>query len=285
MRISLPLAALLLLSSSGFGGSAQATCRPSIALDASGPRPTVAITVANGAGGTAIFDTGAIGAIVDPQFAGTFGLANEGPLRPPFDRMPGSGHYRSTLRGLRLGGILVGDVEVPVVPTPLPGIAAILSPRIFAGRLVELDLGAGRMRLCDKAGLAALGPGTPYTEGPFALPAITVTVGDATVTAHIDSGSPIGLSFPMRFATQFPLTAPMVQRGSARGHNGVSPVYIAHISGTVRVGALTLTDPEVSFSDVMTMPNVGAPLLRQLIVTLDPDGQRSWARAAPATRR
>ena len=189
--LTLPIAAAALVC----GRPAEASCQAPIELDVSGPRPTVQITLANGRRGTAVVDTGAMGAVVDSRYAEALGLANEGPVEPPFDQLPGANNYRSTLKGLQIGEVSVGDVAAPVVPTPLSGIAAILSPLIFSGRLVEIDFGAGELRLCDRAaGVRRLGSGTPHTDGPFALPAIPVTVDGTTLAAHIDSGSPLSPS-------------------------------------------------------------------------------------------
>jgi hypothetical protein len=265
---------------------AAAACQPPIKLDVSGPRPTVEMTTRNGRSGVAVFDTGSMGAIISPELARQLGLAKEGPVGAPFDRLAAANTYSSTLRGLRLAGVPVGDIPVPVVPSPVPGISGILSPQIFRGKLVEVNLGKAQLRLCDRAaGLAALGPGTPYSGGPFPLPAIPVTVGPTKVAAHIDTGSPMALGFPLRFAKQFALASPLKQTGAVQGHNGVHPIYVAKIKGTVQVGPLTLTNPEARFSDVFPMPNVGTALLRQVVLTIDPQGQRSWTRAADQHRQ
>lgn len=46
------------------------------------------------------------------------------------------------------------------------------------------------------------------------------------------------------------------------------------IRGTIRIGPLTLHDPEVSF--LGDIANIGLPLIRQVTLVLDPAGKRSW---------
>jgi hypothetical protein len=259
---------------------AAPTCQQAIPLNTSGPRPTVMMTVANGKGGKAVFDTGSMGTIVDVGFAQTAGLANEGPVGPPYDRMPFPNKYASTLHGLRLGGILIGDTRVPVLPAPEPGIAAVLSPQLFSGRLIEVDLGKRKLRVCSRSDARQLGPGTPYSSGPFSLPAISVRIGKTTLPAHIDTGSPFALSFPLEYARQFSLIAPMVKIGTGRSHNGEGDIFSAVIRGEVQIGPLTLTNPKVIFTDIIPNPNVGSELLRQMVVIIDPDAKRSWTRAS-----
>jgi hypothetical protein len=259
-------------------------CSQPVPLDLSGPRPVVSIHLANGRDARAMFDTGAMGPVADIEQAQSLGLVNEGPLGPPFEGMHIEGAYQSTLRGVRIGSVDLGDVSVPVMPAPLPGFAGVLSPSIFGKRFVELDLAAGTLKVCDRNPRETDAGGFPYSGAPFALPSMPVKIAGETFAAHIDTGSPLELSFPMSYAKRFPLDGELIQAGSARGHAGVNPMYKARIKGLVQVGPLTLDSPEVRFTDVVPHPNVGMPLLRQMVVTIDPAGKRAWVSLSPTAK-
>lgn len=255
-------------------------CTAPVPIDLSGPRPVVTLTTRTGVEAQAIFDTGAMGTIVETRHAERLGLRREGPLAPPF-----AGHgegYQSSFVGMRLGSLPLPDGPVSVLATMLPEFVAVLSPQTFAGRLVRLDLAAATLALCPGALADRLGEATPYVSGPFALPAIPIAVGGQAIAAHIDTGSPMELAFPMRFAETLPLAGPLEPAGRARSHMGEHPVFRARIAGTMRVGPLALENAEVRFTDVIPMPNVGGALLRRMVITIDAAGRRSWAQAAVA---
>ena len=256
------------------------SCTAPIPIDLTGPRPVVSLTTSTGVEAQALFDTGAMGTIVEMGHAERLGLTREGPLRPPF-----AGHgegYQSSISGMRIGDLPLPDGPVSVLVGLLPQFAAVLSPQTFAGRLVLLDLAGATLSLCPAALAHSLGEATPYLSGPFALPAMPILVGGQSIPAHIDTGSPMDLAFPMRFAESLPLAGPLVPAGRARSHMGEHPVFRARLNGTVRVGPLTLQNPEVRFTDVIPNPNVGGALLRRMVITIDAAGRRSWTRAAGA---
>ncbi len=268
----------------GFPANARAQSCVSVPLALGGPRPALSIGLADDITATAIFDTGALATTIGLDAAPALGLERSGPLLPPYDRF-GAG-YQTVLRRLRIGTIELGDVSAPVVPAMLPGYAAIVSPTIFGDRLVTIDLSHARLDVCDR-GARALpsGLGDPFGGPPFGLPTIAVKAGSLSVQAHIDTGSPMALAFPMRYAAMLPLSEPLRQIGTARSHAGSAPLYAARIRGDVKIGSLTLDDPEVRFTDVLPEPNIGAPLLARLRITIDSAARRSWAEAVDETTR
>lgn len=281
--IVLGLAFAFTLSACG-APAVRAACAPPIALDLSGVRPAVTLSVGDREPLPAIFDTGAMTTIINIESAEALGLRNEGPLLPPFDRPNhASQGYQTTLTNATLSGLPLGPTSAPVLPLPLPGYVAIFSPNIFSGRLVTFDFAAAQLLVCDKGpDRTPSGPAYGYSPGPFILPTIPVAVGGQTIDAHLDTGSPMGLIFPTSYAARFQLAEPMKQVGMARTHAGERPIYSAQIIGEVRVGPLTLTDPEVRFTDIVPGVNVGMALLRQMSVTLDPEEKRLWATATSA---
>ena len=65
--------------------------------------------------------------------------------------------------------------------------------------------------------------------------------------------------------------------------SGPLPAYNAQLDGTITVGPVTLTDPQVLVVDGLPFVNVGIQVLRQLTLVLDPAERRSWVLPADAT--
>jgi hypothetical protein len=187
--------------------------------------------------------------------------------------------FRTTVANARIGDAALP--EFSAVAMPLPGHlnhAGVLSPNVFSGRLVRFAFARNEVRVTDRANAPA-GEPTAYT-GAHPLPAITVQVGGQTHQAHLDTGAPHVISFPYAQASSLPLAAPAVEAGRARFVDGERTRYSAQIVGTVQIGPLTLTDPQIAMIDGLPFVNVGTEALRRMTVTLDPERRVSWAELA-----
>jgi Aspartyl protease len=250
-----------------------------IPLDLGDTRPAVSLSVDGAAPHLAVFDTAATATTVNLAFAKELGLTNEGPLRPPWDRHFAGG-YQSTLRGATIGGYRVAPTPVPVGDSLLPDRAAVISPELFSGMLVTVDLSAAQLRVSEKTPDAIpQEAGFGYSSPPLAVPQVALRVGTHTYSAMLDTGSPIGLMFPLRLAKELPLRGELAQAGHAHALGRDVPIYRATIEGSVKIGPVTLTNPEIILSDAVPEPNIGAPILRGLIITMDPSEKRLWVKA------
>lgn len=254
-----------------------------IPLDLSGVRPAVSISISGGPAELWVFDTGAMGSVMDIARAQALGLPNEGAVRvgSPAGGTPQEG-FLTTLSGASINGAALPPLRVVAAPLPLPDRSGVLSPNAFRGQFVTFDFGHAQARITDKT-RPPRGEATAYIgAGPHMLPALHVALGAQSWTAHIDTGAPGGLTFPYAMASQLPLKAAPALSGHARFVDGVHDRYRGQINGVVRVGPLTLTDPEVEFIDGLPDLNIGMRLLTQMTITLDPAEQRDWAEASPA---
>ncbi len=252
-------------------------------LDLSGTRPALSISIGEDAPELWVFDTGAGGSAINIDRARALNLPELQQVRigSPVGGTPMQG-FLTTLSGARIGDVALPALRIAAVPTILPDRTGVLSPNAFAGRLVTLDFARNELRITDKtAATTPSGEATAYHgAGPHALPAIEVAIGDGpTQFAHIDSGAPGGLTFPYAMAASLPLAAPPVEAGHARFVDGVRTRYSATLQGEVRVGPLTLVNPEIELIDGLPYLNVGMRLLRQMTITLDPAEQRVWAQS------
>ena len=254
-----------------------------IPLDLSGTRPAVSVTIGDGAPELWVFDTGAGGTVINMERAQALGLPELQPVQigSPLGGTPMQG-FLTRLTGVRIGDVALPEIRVVAASSMLPDRGGVLSPNIFAGRLVTLDFGRNELRIRDKtpANTPAGAAVEYFGRGPHALPGIEVRVGEGPVQqAHIDSGAPGGLTFPYSMASSLPLAAPPVQVGQARFVDGPRARYTARLQGVVQVGPLTLENPEINLIEGMPYLNVGMGLLSEMIITLDPAESRSWVRA------
>lgn len=252
----------------------------SFRFDMSGTRPALWVSVGDRPAELWIFDTGAAGNVVEIERARAWSLANNGPAQigSPIGGTPMQG-FRTSVSGAR-----VGDTALPnfnAVAMPLPAHlerAGVLSPNTFSGQLVTLDFAHNELRVRDKnaANTPAVAP-TSYQSGGHPLPGIPVRLGDQEFVAHLDTGAPHTLTFPYDMAASLPLAAPPERVGVARFVDGERARYRAQLRGTVQVGPLTITDPEIGMIEGLPFLNVGMGLLNQMTITLDPAERLVWA--------
>lgn len=225
-----------------------------------------------------VFDTGTTSNALDREFVEAIGLRQLG-ASSVVDGWTGTSFpaVSVSLAGATINGLALGDATADAYEYDGEDAVGLIGPNLFLGSLVSLELGWNRIRLRDKSvSDAPAGPGTPYLGPPDnSLPAADVELpGGVTARAILDSGATHPLSLPLAMADRLPLEAPPRVTGRAMSVSGESPVYGARLRGTVRIGAVTLVNPDVRFFGRETV--VGLPILRQMIVVLDPEARRSW---------
>ncbi|HST37581.1 MAG TPA: retropepsin-like aspartic protease [Allosphingosinicella sp.] len=231
-----------------------------------------------------VFDTGTTSNALDREFVEAIRLRQLG-ASSVLDGWTGTSFpaVSVSLAGATINGLALGDATADAYEYAGEDAAGLIGPNLFLGSLVYLELGWNRVRLRDKrVSDAPAGPGTPYL-GPQddSLPAVDIELpGGVTARAIMDSGATHPLSLPLAMADRLPLEASPRVTGRAMSVSGESPVYGARLRGTVRIGPVTLVNPDIRFVGRETV--VGLRILRQLIVVLDPEARRSWV-LAPCT--
>ena len=225
-----------------------------------------------------VFDTGTTSNALDRQFVAAIGLRQLG-TSSVLDGATGVSFpaVSVSLAGATINGLALGDPTADAYDYSGEDAVGLIGPNLFLGSLVYLELGWNRVRLRDKSMSAApAGRGTPYLGPPDdSLPAVDIELpGDVTARAIMDSGATAPFSLPLAMADRLPLEAPPRVIGRARSVSGEQPVYGARLRGAVRIGPVTLANPEINFYGNDTV--VGLPILRQMIVVLDPEARRSW---------
>ncbi len=256
-----------------------------IPLDLSGPRLVADLRIGGAEPVRAIFDTGAAASVLKLAYAQRIGAPNQGPAAAHAPGGTPISGFRTAITG-RLGDAhferaMAVALEIPL---PLEGIEAIISPSVFAGRLVRFDFAAGAALVLEKtAANLPLGLGTPYFEDARGghrltrIPAVELRLpNQAPITAVADTGASRGLLLPLRMAASLPLAGPLAPAPPARMVGVTFTAQIARLNGLVGIGPMELRDPEVTFVDGETPANVGFSILRQAILVLDPGEHRSW---------
>jgi hypothetical protein len=283
MRFAAFALALSFVLAPGAKAQPQANVQ-TIALDLSGPRPSVSVSINGGAPELWVFDTGAGGSVMNIDRATALNLPHEADVRlgSPAGGTPQLG-FMTTLTNVTLGGVSLPSMHVAAAPAIMADRTGVLSPNVFRGQLVTFDFGHAQVRVSAKnARTLPTGVATAYMgNNGHVLPAIQVTLGSQSWIAHIDTGAPGGLTFPYTMASSLPLAGSPTPSGHARFVDGVHDRYHAQINGTVQVGPLTLVNPDVEFIDGLPNLNIGMGLLTRMTITLDPEEQRDWAAANP----
>ena len=260
--------------------------RSVVPLDLSGPRPIAMLSVGSNPPARVIFDTGASGNVIDLDYARSVALPDEGPaaVHTPAGG-PSMQGFRTTIANGRLGDVPLSNARAIALPSPAMRqlqVQGIFGPGTFSGRLVHLDLARSEIRITDKTpDSIPAGPSSPYSDGGDrrpGLPGIAVDIAGRSFDAHIDTGHPGVLMMPLAMANQVPLDGELRQAPRpARFADGVPRnLFEGRIRGTVRIGPVTLENPEVRFMDGLQRVNVGMQALRGLTLVLDPSERRSW---------
>lgn len=180
-----------------------------------------------------------------------------------------------------LGGLAVGTIEAVALDYDRSDAMGIISPDMFAGRLVRIELPRSRARILDAipANIPAA-PATPY-DGP--LPATLLILPDGTrLPADLDTGYNGELSLPLAMIDKLPLVAPATVVGHFHSIDTDGDVLGAQIRGSIRIGPITLDSPHVTF--LGTIANIGLPIIRRVTLLLDPASKRSWLLPPAPTR-
>lgn len=227
-----------------------------------------------------LFDTGASGSVIDLALAKQQGLALGGEIMVGSPNGGGRPGRMVKLDTLRVGGLTIhGMTSVAFDGLPFPpgpdAPRGIIGPYGMTGLLVTLDYPQERL-VFRRGALPA-----PDAREIFGwdrsepLPEIPATLAGKSIAVHLDSGAPGGLSMPMALGGKLPMTGPLVEMGRAKTVDRDVVTRGAKLDGDFVIGRWTLEKPTVRFSDVLhEVGNVGAGILRQFSITIDPANAR-----------
>lgn len=247
-----------------------------IPLYVSDGRALLMMRVNGGHPAPVVFDTGTNGNLLYKSYADYLGVPNVGPSNSVDGstglRVPG---YTTRLSGVTLGGYAIAEGPATVFEFRDEDEVGIFGPNSFPGKLVEMDLAHGELRIVDPAApLSPKDPGHAYSQDER-LPVVTLELPGATVEATLDTGNDSAFLLPLSLATQIKLKSELRKIGTATSAAGTQPVYEAVADGPVRVGGVVVDSPVVRFIKGGTA-NVGLPTMRKLRFVFDPTNEMTW---------
>ena len=169
------------------------------------------------------------------------------------------------------------------LPVSMSDIAGVISPYTFAGRLLRSEFAAARAVVVDRTPQNTP-TSTAYAYGGEAgqpLAAVLLEIGGRRPVAHLDNDSQFDLDLPLELATSLPLVAPPAATTPVHMVKADHAACTATIRAVVRIGPLTLIDPDVLFGEESATPKVGYRILKQLTIVIDRGNRRDWVLLPP----
>jgi hypothetical protein len=220
-----------------------------------------------------VFDTGTSGNDLDADYAAALKLEFD----PTVHVHVGDGSGKTfAAKQAKLPVATLGEVPIIsktaiVFPYKERDVVGVFGPYSFAGQEVLLDLGEGRLILRDRGASSSCRQSTPYT--PSGLPMVMIHLPGLTVPALLDTGSNTPLFLSERLASKLPIRRSVQPSGKGTTVTGERDEYEAHVAGDIRIGRLRLHNPTVGIQGD-GMANIGLPIIRQMVVMLDPELRR-----------
>lgn len=255
----------------------------SLAIIAEQPRPVLSLRIDGAGPFTFLLDTGASVTVLTESLRERLALTATDTLFIGSDLEIRQAPDPAAENTLTVDAVMLNEVTieaalfrgVPAIvlgPSAQPmhlGVDGILGISCFHDCLATIDYPARRLRL-ETGELPPADGGEvldfTWDEG---IPMIPVTIAGAPHMAHLDSGSPIGLTVPASVAETLPFTADLAVVGRARTLNAEFEIREAPLDGAVSIGAHRFDAPVVRVQGRMPAVNVGYELLRGFAITLD----------------
>ena len=292
MRLVLGIACAALLPASAPASSREpptsVTALPTsgrLTLFQSPNRVLVMVRIGEGDLVPMVFDTGSDGNSIDRTLTRRLRLKRVGETHE-IDGTTGKERIlpNVAIRDVALGGLGVGTINAVSLEMDRDDAMGIISSELFTGSLLYLDLANDRAILVPReTAQTPSGAPTPYTRG---IPSTEIVMPDgSTLPAHFDTGYNDALSLPIAMMDKVPLVEPARIVGRFKSINTEGPVYGGRVRGTIRIGPVTLENPDVTF--LGDLANIGLPVIRRVTLVIDPAADRNWVLASgvqPPTR-
>ncbi|MBN8808595.1 MAG: aspartyl protease family protein [Sphingomonas sp.] len=221
-----------------------------------------------------VFDTGSDGNTVDALVTRRHRLKRTGTVQE-VDGTTGKTRMlpEVVIPDITIGGLKAGGIKAVSVDYDRQDAMGIISSEIFTDSLLYLDLANNHAVLAPRATTPVPpGPATAYVQD---IPSVQMVMPDgSTLPAHFDTGFNGELSLPVALMDKVPLMAPAKEVGRFKSINTEGPVFGGRIRGTIKIGPVTLDNPEVTF--LGDLANIGLPVIRRVTLVIDPVANRNW---------
>lgn len=249
-----------------------------IPLDLDTGRPMVDVTV-NGSGPYRfILDTGSAGSLIDLGLAKELGLelGESDRVGPPLD--PEAVEVRRVQpHVMTVGGMTIQEPDIMAFDFTIMGgglTAGILGLSAFEGVLLTLDYS----QQLATVRVDSLGPEDPLVVSYNATATgvrFDIEVNGERLPADLDTGSPSSFVLPETMMPELEFLSEPTVVGRARLAGGEYPVRQAQLDGVIRVAGVEYSNPQVQLASFVDgFANLGAQVIRDFVVTVDPRNER-----------
>lgn len=245
-----------------------------------GSRPQVDVRI-NGEGPYRfILDSGSHTTLIDEKLAGSLSLPviGEAEIASPAGGTPRKAS-RVSIESASVGGVTLGlsratTMDLAGYLRDDEGPKGILGGPLFRGLLLSFDYPNDVIRITR----GQLGPADGREVFEYgaddALPTIPLELAGQTIEAHLDTGSPGGITLPGSWAERLPLESRPREIGRARLLDREMPILTATLDGNASIGGHVFARPELRFGEFFPVGNVGHGILQDFVVTLDFEHRR-----------
>jgi len=248
-------------------------------------RPVVDVTIAGQGPFKFILDTGADVSVIDHALAERLELktiAEEEIGSPLGGTVPAQ---RKRLSEVDVSGVSLGDIEalaIDLVSVIGGGDApvGVLASATFEGRSLIFDFVQWRLTVSEELLPDANGVDVVEFCSTSGKPSLNVDVAGQRHCVNLDTGSPSLLVLPLAAAESLSLDAEPAVRGRARLVGAEVEILGARLEGKLRVGGMSLENPQLTFMETAPVGNLGQSFLRQAELTVDHTNRRLRVRAA-----
>jgi hypothetical protein len=280
-RLAIVSITSLCLSVSAFGqpssspADARATMRV-VPIYLSDLRALAMLRIGDSPPAPVVFDTGATSNSIDTDYAAALKLEFDPTVHVHVG--DGTGNTidakQAKVPVATLGEVPLAAKTATIFPYKERDVVGIFVPDSFLGRQVLLDLRHGRLIIRSRDAGSPCTSSTPYT--PSGLPTVMLHLPGLSLPAVLDTGSNSPLVLDTGLARRLPLRHSLQSAGKGTTVTGRYDVFQGRLAGEIRIGPLVLRDALVKFSGSdASIPYIGLPIIRQLLIMLDPGARRA----------
>jgi len=236
-------------------------------------RPIILVSVNGSKPLPFIFDTGAAIMVISDSIFQMLNLQDMGEVNV------GSPNAQNTIEAVltSIDSISIGEYQTKELSSisfslskilPDLNVAGIIGLNAFSNYLLSLDYSKGELNI-SKGNLKTDDPNTIKVRLQPIL-GFEVEINNKKYEAHLDTGSQYFINLPYEWKNNLVFYDEPVKSDTGRTVSGEFYIYKAKLKGTIHIGNISITDPEVNLvTGGFNIINFGSQFLRDYEITID----------------
>jgi hypothetical protein len=192
-----------------------------------------------------------------------------------------SGLHNSTRDLVRLPSIAIAGVRFEGITASvvdggplLDKVDGILGFALFHDLLFTLDYPRNELRLEPGSLPPADGKRILMYEDSHGVPNIEATAAGKAIRFDVDAGAPGNITFPIASSRTLPTSGELELVGRGRTNANEFQIFASRLAGDFQVGDIAVTNPPVTFVEILPTAHLGFRFLRDYAVTFDQKNHR-----------